>query len=262
MTTLEESLVLTPLGTGEWRANADPRYEANSGMFGGWTAAILLKSVQADARAQGTPSALTVHYVKQVPPRSELHMRTRLVGGSRSLAYWTAELSIAGQDEVAALATVLLAQRRPSDSFTESTAPSVVAPDGLPPFHPPATFGQQTLMRAPRGYPPFNLGSTESVAWTRELSGRPLDHLQLVYLADTSAPRIFYKSPGPRLSSTVTMSVYFLASEAELSEIGDDDVLVEAVGTRAEQSTFGMQARLWSRTGSLLATTEQLCWFK
>jgi acyl-CoA thioesterase len=44
--------------------------------------------------------------------------------------------------------------------------------------------------------------------------------------------------------------------------VGDDYVLNEATGTRGEHSTSGQQARLWSRDGALLATTEQLCWYR
>jgi acyl-CoA thioesterase len=58
------------------------------------------------------------------------------------------------------------------------------------------------------------------------------------------------------------MSIYFLATQEQLSALGDDYILVDAEGTRAEQSTIGSQARLWSRSGQLLATTEQMCWFK
>jgi hypothetical protein len=56
--------------------------------------------------------------------------------------------------------------------------------------------------------------------------------------------------------------VYFYASADELAAVGDDFVLSEAVGTRAEASIVGSQLRLWSRRGALLATSEQLCWFK
>jgi hypothetical protein len=34
------------------------------------------------------------------------------------------------------------------------------------------------------------------------------------------------------------------------------------IGTRVERSTVGSRANLWSRGGALLATTEQLCWFR
>lgn len=39
-------------------------------------------------------------------------------------------------------------------------------------------------------------------------------------------------------------------------------MLQVTISTGGEQSTSGQQARLWSRTGKLLATTEQLGWFR
>jgi hypothetical protein len=58
------------------------------------------------------------------------------------------------------------------------------------------------------------------------------------------------------------MSVYFHATDDEVAAVGDDYFLNEATGTRGEHSTSGQQARLWSRDGALLATTEQLCWYR
>src|SRR5687767_10098850 len=96
---LADSLALQPLGPGEWRGFADPRYEAGTGMFGGWTAAILLNGVVSDARAEGTPSAITVHYLKKIETKSELTIRARPMGGSRSIRFWNAEIVAVGQDE-------------------------------------------------------------------------------------------------------------------------------------------------------------------
>jgi len=62
--------------------------------------------------------------------------------------------------------------------------------------------------------------------------------------------------------ATITMSVYFHATQQEMEDMGDDFVLAPACGTRAVQSTAGSQAQLWSPKGALLATTEQVCWFK
>ena len=55
MTPLNEAFALQASGPGEWKAHAHPGYEANHGMFGGWTAAILHKSILDDTRVQGTP---------------------------------------------------------------------------------------------------------------------------------------------------------------------------------------------------------------
>jgi len=261
MSSLSEAFSLRAVDTGEWQGLADPRYEAATGMFGGWTAALLLRSVIDDPRAAGTPAAITVNYMKRVVPGSEVQLRTRLTGNSRSLAFWQTELRLAGDDDVAAMASVIVAQRRPSDAFTEHGMPSAPAPETLSQVHPPGTFGQRTLVR-PVVEGLFEQPTTRSVTWVRELSGRAVDRVQLAYLADAYAPRIFLKSKGPRPCSTLTMSVYFFASDEELSGIGDDYILSEVTGTRAEQSSVGSRAHLWSRSGALLATTEQLVWFK
>lgn len=261
MSSLGEALCLQANGEGAWQGVADPRYEAGTGMFGGWTAAVLLRSVLDDPRAQGTPSAITVSYVKRVAPGSAIELRTRILGGSRSLASWQAELRLAGDDAVAATASVIMAQRKPTDGFTEQAMPPVPDPDSLPRAHPPAPFGERTLVR-PVTEQVFDQPTSRSLMWVRELSGRPVDRVQLAYLADAYAPRIFTKSKAPRPSATITMSIYFFATDDELAAIGDDYILTDVVGTRAEQSTIGSAARLWSRQGALLATTEQMCWFK
>ena len=60
----------------------------------------------------------------------------------------------------------------------------------------------------------------------------------------------------------MTMAVHFHGTEEEIAAVGDDYVLTEAIGTRGDRSTSGQQARIWSRAGALLVTTEQLCWFR
>ena len=231
-------------------------------MFGGWTAAILLRAVLNEAGAERTPSALTVHYLKQVAPGCDITVRVRMIGGGRSLSFWCAELSVVGQEDLAATATVVLAKRRDSDGFTDVRMPEAADPGALSVVYPPGSFGERSLMRPVTGNPPFDRAVTRSLAWVRETSARSLDYVQLAYLLDNYAPRVFLGTRGPRPYSTVTMTVFFHASEAELRELGDDYILIDAMGSRAESSTVGANARLWSRNGLLLATTEQLGWFK
>lgn len=105
-------------------------------------------------------------------------------------------------------------------------------------------------------------GDTHSLHWLRDAHARPVDHLLLAYFADQYAPRSFFWGLGIRPSATLTMSIYFHATDAELEAVGTDFILNEAVGTRGEQSISGSQVRLWSRDGVLLATTEQLAWYR
>ena len=59
MSQLEQSLA-TQIVAGVQIAVADPEYEANTGMFGGWTAALLLKALLDHPDSEGTASSLTV----------------------------------------------------------------------------------------------------------------------------------------------------------------------------------------------------------
>ncbi len=262
MSQLEQSLALTRQGAGAFLGMADPRYEANSGMFGGWTAALLVKAVLSDERANGTCSFLSVQYLRMIAPGSALHVSARPLGGSNSVTTWRVEVMAEGGEFPSASGTVLLTSRRPGDTWTEPTMPRAAAPEDLPPFAPPGAFGQSTENRLTRGNPPFGAPDTVSHGWVREVSGRPMDAVQLAYLSDCYAPRVFHISKGPRPSSTLTLSLTILAGAEELAAVGDDWILTEATATRIEQSQAGSTARHWSRDGKLLATSEQLCWFR
>ncbi len=257
---LEDSLALHATGEGTYRAYADPDNEAGAGMFGAWTAALLLKSVLCDPRAGGEPAGLNVNYIRRIPPKSELTVKCAQLGGSQSVQTWRAEIFVESREAPSATATITLANRRDSDAFTERTPPEAPDPHSLPMIHPPASFGQRVDMRA--WTIPFGQNNSHSAQWLRERCGHPVDHVLLAYLSDAYPPRIFMRSPGFRPSSTLTLSAYFYASAAELAAIGDDFILSEPVGTRAASSIVGSQLNIWSRSGALLATSEQLCWFK
>ena len=144
MTEFDESLALVRVAEKEWTGRADPRREASTGMFGGWTSALLLKAVQSDAVDAGSPVSLSVHFVNAVIPGSALTVRTRSLGGSRALSTWQAELLPEGAEGLAAVATVVLAKRRETFGFTDAVMPEAPPPDGLPQLHPPGTFGQRS----------------------------------------------------------------------------------------------------------------------
>src|SRR5256885_220430 len=61
MSDLEEALTLRPTSPGNWLAFADPRYESTNAMFGGWTAAILLRAANDHANREGSPASITVN---------------------------------------------------------------------------------------------------------------------------------------------------------------------------------------------------------
>lgn len=262
MSPLDHSLGLTAAGEGQWHATADAAREATSGMFGGWTAALLAKAALGDPRASGSLSAITVNYISRVPPGSALTLRSAPLGGGRSLSHWRCELWVDGGEGVAATAHIVLSNRRESDSFAELSMPQVAPPATFPVFHPPGTFGETMNIHSAFGADPFNQPTTRSIAWLRESGDRPVDALLLVYMSDVGWPRCWALGASPRPSSTITLSAYIHGTPDELSACGTDYILSDFVGTRIEQSTVGSRSNLWSSGGAMLATTEQLCWFR
>jgi acyl-CoA thioesterase len=260
MSELEEALTLRPTDDG-WLTHAHPGFHGLNAMFGGWITAIALRAIVESAEGDGQPSAITVNFVDPIPPSSEVTIRTRRLGGSRSVSHWLAELATVGADAPAAIATAVMATRRESDGHVQPTMPDAPDPEILEEFHAPGPQGERSLIRLITGLP-YGRMDTYSTHWVRDLTGRRMDRLQLAYFADQFAPRSFFWSPEPRPSATLTMTVYFHGTDDEIDAVGDDYILSEAVGTRGESSTSGQHARLWSRAGVLLATTEQLAWYR
>jgi acyl-CoA thioesterase len=258
---LESALALSRSGAGAWTAHADPNYESANGMFGGWTAAMLLRAVCAEVDGEAAPTAINVNFVGKIEPGSDLLIRTRRVGGGRSVGYWQIELTTA--DITLAVASVVLTKRRETDGHLEVKMPVAPDPATLIAVHAaPGPCGERISDRPIFGLPPFSQESTYSTSWVRETSGRAVDHAQLALLADHRAPRSFFWSDGPRPSSTLTLSVYFHATESELAAVGDEEILSEAFGIRGADSTSEEHLRLWSRRGELLATSVQMAWYR
>ncbi|MHB8437955.1 MAG: acyl-CoA thioesterase [Acidimicrobiales bacterium] len=259
---LEAAMSVKPQEPGAWSAYADPRFETAGRMFGGWTSAVLLRAVRSTAEPELDPLNHSVHYLQPVTPGTDVVVHTSHLGGTRSIDHWQATMLAGEGADVTAVATVALGRRRVGERHTEPTMPDAPDPDIVAGFRPPGPVGRQSIGRnIPEG-PPFGRGDTRSISWVRDLTGRAVDHEQLAYLSDCHIPRIFFWSDDHRPMATVTMSVTFLATDDELAAVGDDYLLSEASGTRGADSICGEQIRLWSRAGILLATSEQLTWYR
>jgi acyl-CoA thioesterase len=256
------ALDLSPDGPRRWSSRVDKRYWNAIGPWGGWTAGLLLKTVLSEADHAGDPVAMTINLMGGLD-ESPITLETRPVRQGRSMEFWTCELIQNGQP--AAMAMVTLGQRRDTFGAHEAIFPQAPAPETIaPPTRKggPA-FGAMLEARTVAGTPfqPQN-DSSRSLAWARDSQGRPLDAPLVAALADVFPPRTFYRMTEFRPISTVSMNVYFHATPAELALVGGDFVLAEAQARRFESGFYDQHGALWSRDGVLLATTEQLCWFK
>ena len=231
-------------------------------MFGGWTAAVALSAVLADSDGSAVPASMTVNFVDQIRPGDDLVVRTRRVGGGRSVGHWHCEVTSRAGDTLV-VASVVLASRRDTDGRVEVTMPEAGAPESIAVVPAaPGPMGERTTVRPVIGFPPFSHESSYSLAWVREITSGALDHRQLSYLADHRPPRSFYWSDGPRLSATLSLTISFHATAEELLAVGDDELLSEAFGVRGSQSLSEEHLRLWSRQGTLVATSVQMGWYR
>ncbi|MEO6125332.1 MAG: hypothetical protein ABIR32_16635 [Ilumatobacteraceae bacterium] len=136
----------------------------------------------------------------------------------------------AADDRILALAMVVLSNRRDTDGHTQFLMPDAPHPESLGEVHPPGQQVERSMIRPVAGHPRFGRSDTTSTAWAREMTGRPIDHPQLAYLADQFAPRPFFWSDGPRLAATLFISVCFHATPGEIAAVGDDYIFDEATG--------------------------------
>ena len=159
-------------------------------------------------------------------------------------------------------AMLVFAERRDTDGFTEPTMPKAPDPESLDELHPPGAFGERCRVPSDHGQPTVCAG----VDRINVLGARDHGAERRLPTADLSrranAPRPFYWSEGPRLSATMTMSVYFHGTDDEIDAVGTDYLYNECVGSRGANSTSGQLVRLWRRDGVLLATSEQLAWYR
>src|SRR5262245_40018653 len=90
---------------------ADGRYRNAIGPFGGWTAALLLKSVLGMPEARGAPLALDAQFMGAIDD-GEFEVRVSASRQNRSVGFWRSELWQAGR--VCAQAQIALSMERAS----------------------------------------------------------------------------------------------------------------------------------------------------
>jgi hypothetical protein len=246
-----------------WTTQTDDRFWRGPGPWGGWTAGVLLEAVLRQPNLAGTPLALNCSLMGSIE-KGEVSISTRLLRKTRSLSFWTTELTQADDHNICAQATITVGERRETVSFQPEVMPQVRMPEDITTTPIGFTnFLSAFETRVVKGFPPLRTdGDTQSIEWVRLAEDRPLDVLLLAMMADKFPPRLFYKIGTFVANATITMNVYFHATAIEVAEVGHDFVLLEAKGRRTIGGTFDLTGAIWRRDGVLLATTEQLSWFR
>lgn len=260
----DQAIALQSPETGRYSGNTHTAWMNMVGPFGGMTAAVMLQAVMQHPDRLGNPVSLTVNFCAGVAEGAfeviAIPART-----NRSTQHWLIEL--AQGNEIVITATAVTATRRNTFSSNESPLPAVVAAQSLQRAQPPKLpWTHRYDMRSITGHLPTvwddKEGDTLTQMWVRDVQERSIDFASLTALADTFFPRVYLRRKTFVPIGTVSMTVYFHADVAELHALGNAFVFGQANAQCFFNGFFDQNAQLWSETGTLLATTHQVVYYK
>lgn len=258
-------MTFTPVAPGRWSTFAGPEWSnRNGGLWGGYAIGAAIRVLDAEPEAVGEPLSLTLTYASGLPSGA-VAVRTRRLRQGGSIGVWEVEFSPAGSDAVAVHAIVTLARRPVTPAFAFASMPPAPPPETCPIREVPEGLSNHAATsfewRTISGYPAEPGAGSRSLGWARS-SRAPLDKARLGMLTDNSPPRVFYALGPAVMSTTLTLTVYLHATADELAEVGDDFILVDYDGRVGGGGASDERSNYWSRSGRLLATSEQLAWYR
>ena len=256
---------------GHFTGTTSPDYWNMIGPFGGMTAAVMLNAVLSHPDLLGSPIAMTVNFAAAVEAGA-FDIQATPVRTNRSTQHWTIQLTqagISGAPQMTTTATVVTAARRETWGTSDVPMPAVPKPAKVAPMQlgegAMAWLGQYEL-RGVSGLVPQRWDGggdhSESVLWLRDTSPRALDFASLMAMSDMFYPRVWLRRAKRVPAGTVSMTTYFHAEAAQLAEVGTGYLLGRATGQQFRNGFFDQAVQLWSEAGMLLATSNQIAYFK
>jgi acyl-CoA thioesterase len=266
MHAFDAAIALAPQGEGTWQGLTSPAYANMIGPFGGITAAQALNAVLQHPQRLGEPVSFTVNFAAALGDGPFLAL-ARPARTNRSTQHWIVEMRQG--EQAVATATAVTALRRETWSATETPMPQTPPPDEVTPQ---ARVGRVEWLNRYEmrfiegGFPPVWDGAGEQDSrtrlWVRDNPPRPLDFASLAAIADVFFPRIWRRRATLTPLGTVSMTVYFHCSAAQLTHTGAGYLLAQAQAQAFRDGYFDQTAQLWNEAGELLATSHQIVYYK
>ncbi len=258
-------IALLSVAPGKWSTFAGDEWgNPGGGLWGGYAIGLCIRVVESEPECAGEALSLTLTYAAALPAGA-LEIRTRLLRQGGSIGVWEAQVLPAGTDQVGVHAIVTMARRKKTPSFVFATMPDAPDPETLPVLEMPGMaqrYGATAFeRRALEGFPPEPGQSSRSLAWVRSRGG-PMDKALLGMVTDHSPPRAMYALGRSVMTTTLSLTAYLHATAEELAEVGEDFILVECEGRVGNAGASDERSSYWSRSGKLLATSEQLAWYR
>ncbi|GGC50362.1 acyl-CoA thioesterase [Chelatococcus reniformis] len=265
---LDAATQLTARPDGSYEGHTSTAYWNFTGPFGGVTAACLMRALLDHPRRQGSPVSLTVNYCAPVA-EGAFRITPRLARTNRSTQHWSLEITQDGEPP-STTATAVFGARPETFAHAPATPPALPPRESLVPFpsHLAGSawlrnydfrFAQlQPLGRVPRVEP---LPAAQEL-WIADAPPRPLDFVALAALADTFFARIFVVRGALVPAGTVSMSIFFHATEADLTRQGSEPLRARADSRVFDRGFHDQSAELWGADGTLFVSTHQIVYYR
>jgi acyl-CoA thioesterase len=256
-------------GDSRWTGHTSDDYWAFVGPFGGITAATLLRAIIEHPQCLGDPLSLTVNFCAPIA-KGPFDLDVRLIKANRSTQHWSVELTEDG-GEAAAFATAVFAVRRSSWSHQPAKIPETT-PFGQTRSYPKSNLAmswvRQYDFRFAQGEPAFDgapyaePASAFSKMWIGDIKPRRIDAPSLMSMSDAFFGRIFHVRGELVPFGTVSITTYFHVDAEDLAAENITHLLAIADARTFHKSYGDQNGELWSPSGRLLATTQQIAYFK
>ncbi len=265
---LDAATNLTLVGTGAYEGTTSEAYWNLAGPFGGIVAATLLRAVLKHPDRIGEPIALTVNFCAPIAS-GKFEVTATPTRTNRSTQHWEFKLVQGEGALVAASGTAITASRPQTWEHHPVQQPAVPAAKETPVF---ATSGlkwlEQYEFRFARGAP--QLQSTPAIEafetlshfWVKDALPRDLDYVSLAALSDTPFARIFQARGAIVPFGTVSLTTYFHGGSDEIADQGSTALLGVADAHIFHRGFHDQSAQFWSAQGRLLATSNQIVYFR
>ncbi|MBV9420959.1 MAG: thioesterase family protein [Alphaproteobacteria bacterium] len=248
-----------------WTTTAGAEWSnPGGGLWGGYALGLCVRVLEAEPEAVGEALSLTLTYAAALPAGA-LDIRTRRLRQGGSVGVWEVEVSPAGAAQIGVHGIVTMVKRPRTPPFAFARMPEAPTPESLPSMDAPGQalrYGAAAFeRRGVEGWPPAKGESSRSIAWVRSRAGK-MDKALLAMVTDHSPPRAMYALGHGVRTTTLTLTAYLHATVEDLAAIGDDFILVECEGRVGSAGSSDERSSYWRRDGKLLATSEQLAWYR
>lgn len=264
---LDRATTLVMNEDGSYTGQTDKAYVNMVGPFGGITAAAIMKALLMHPARLGDPVSLTVNFAAPIADGT-YRILAEPVRTNRSTQHWS--ISLIQGDELTTTASAVFARRKDTWSTTEIAMPEVPAATEVPRsrlVNTERAWFDQYEMRFIQGHLLDQTGTegerdAVTVLWVRDDPPRPLDFVSLTAICDSFAPRVMVRRAKWVPSGTVSMTIYFHASQLDMDVQGAFPLLGTARASHFGRGYHDQTAEFWSGSGRILATSHQMVYFK